>query len=405
MASIEKRERRLPSPVPRPARHSRSRTFRRKADAERFAREVEVDMDRGQWIDPRGADVPLEQWVETFMTFARSLAPTTQQTYRRDLDRYILPRFGAVRLGRLSPEEIEIWLNDELAKGLAPSSVHRHYRTLRRVLQTAVEKDRLAHQPVRPGATAEGPEDGHDGAHVGAGDGAGRGPLRAVPHADLRRHRHRHALERARRAAARERRRRPPQDPGRRAARPARRRLWVRRQPKTDSGTRTITVSAAVAAMLADHLEPLRAAGPDALVFTNGAGQPLSHSSFQTHHFKQGPARRRRVVPIPRPEAHERRPGHRRGRPPEGDPGPHGPQLDHRHPRPLRPPLPRARRSDRHRLRSPTSRSSRRRSPGIVLVMPATEPVGDLAPRRRPVRVGMPDGRSARFEQLLNSLV
>jgi site-specific recombinase XerC len=127
--------------------------FRRKADAERFAREVEVDMDRGQWIDPRGADVALEQWVETFMTFAQSLAPTTQQTYKRDLDRYILPRFGAVRLGRRSPEEVEIWLNDELAKGLAPSSVHRHYRTLRRVLQTAVEKDRLLTNPcdrVRP---------------------------------------------------------------------------------------------------------------------------------------------------------------------------------------------------------------------------------------------------------------
>jgi hypothetical protein len=61
------------------------RTFRRKVDAGRFAREVEVDMGRGQWIDPHGADVPLDEWAEVFMTFARSLAPTTQQTYRRDL--------------------------------------------------------------------------------------------------------------------------------------------------------------------------------------------------------------------------------------------------------------------------------------------------------------------------------
>ena len=128
-----------------PLGRNRSRTFRRKADADRFAREIEVDKDRGQWIDPRGADVPLAQWAETFMSLAGSLAPTTQQTYRRDLDRYILPRFGAVRLGRMPAEEIESWLNDELAAGLAPSSVHRHYRTLRRVLQTAVEKDRLAH--------------------------------------------------------------------------------------------------------------------------------------------------------------------------------------------------------------------------------------------------------------------
>ncbi|HWC68768.1 MAG TPA: site-specific integrase, partial [Acidimicrobiales bacterium] len=134
MAAIEKRNDNYRVRYRDPSGHQRSRTFRRKADAERFAREVEVDMDRCQWIDPRGADVALEQWAETFLTFAQSLSPTTVQTYRRDLDRYILPRFGAVRLGRLTPEEIEIWLNDELAKGLAPSSVHRHYRTLRRVL-------------------------------------------------------------------------------------------------------------------------------------------------------------------------------------------------------------------------------------------------------------------------------
>jgi len=29
---------------------------------------------------------------------------------------------------------------DELAAGLAPSSVHRHYRLLRRMLQVAVQK-------------------------------------------------------------------------------------------------------------------------------------------------------------------------------------------------------------------------------------------------------------------------
>ncbi len=80
------------------------------------------------------------------MTFARRLSPTTQQTYRRDLERTSSP-LRAVRLGRLSAEEIETWLNDELAAGLAPSSVHRHYRTLRRVLQTAVEKDRLLTNP------------------------------------------------------------------------------------------------------------------------------------------------------------------------------------------------------------------------------------------------------------------
>jgi site-specific recombinase XerC len=59
----------------------------------------------------------------------------------------VLPRFGSYRLGRLPADEIENWLNDEIAEGIAPSSVHRHYRTLRRVLQVAVEKQKLLANP------------------------------------------------------------------------------------------------------------------------------------------------------------------------------------------------------------------------------------------------------------------
>jgi len=59
----------------------------------------------------------------------------------------VLPRFGSYRLGRLPADEIESWLNDEIAAGIAPSSVHRHYRTLRRTLQVAVEKQKLVAKP------------------------------------------------------------------------------------------------------------------------------------------------------------------------------------------------------------------------------------------------------------------
>ncbi len=58
-----------------------------------------------------------------------------------------MPSFGAYRIGRLPADEIENWLNDEVAAGIAPSSVHRHYRLLRRVLQVAVEKQKLQANP------------------------------------------------------------------------------------------------------------------------------------------------------------------------------------------------------------------------------------------------------------------
>jgi hypothetical protein len=76
--------------------------------------------------------------------------PLDQQTYRRDIDKYILPRFGAYKIGRLPADEIENRLNDEIEAGYAPSSVHRHYRTFRRMLQVAVEKERVVANPFEP---------------------------------------------------------------------------------------------------------------------------------------------------------------------------------------------------------------------------------------------------------------
>jgi hypothetical protein len=70
------------------------------------------------------------------------------------LERYVLPRRGAFRLGRLPAEEIEQWLNDEVDAGIAPSSVHRHYRTLRRMLAVAVDK-----QKIHPDQRFTGPLD------------------------------------------------------------------------------------------------------------------------------------------------------------------------------------------------------------------------------------------------------
>lgn len=291
MASVEKRGSGYRVRFRDPAGANRSRTFRRKADADRFARETEVDKDRGAWLDPRKAEISLAEWVATFLSLARTLSPTTQQTYRRDLDRYVLPRFGNYRLGRIPPEQIEQWLNDELADGLAASSVHRHYRTLRRVLQTAVEKDRLLANPcdrVRP------PKVGKREMEVLSWD-------RAIALAEAHSERFRTliylAVDSGMRWSELVGLRRKSVDVARRKVRVVEQlvqlddRSWVRRPPKTSAGVRSVTISGAVGEMLADHLAQFVTDEPDALVFTNAAGNPLSHSSFLTHHFK--PAQRR----------------------------------------------------------------------------------------------------------------
>lgn len=147
MGFIEKRSGKYRARYRDAGGRQRSKKFTLKADAERFVREEEIALERGAWIDPRAAEMTLAEWCDRFMSLARRLADTTQQTYQRDLDRYVLPRFGSYRLGRLAAEEIEEWLLDEIDSGLAASSVHRHYRTLHRVLEVAVKHKRIASNP------------------------------------------------------------------------------------------------------------------------------------------------------------------------------------------------------------------------------------------------------------------
>lgn len=72
-----------------------STTVDRKADAQRFLAEMETEKARGNWIDPRHAAIPLAHWADEFLLLARRLSPSTQETYWRDLNKYVLPALGA----------------------------------------------------------------------------------------------------------------------------------------------------------------------------------------------------------------------------------------------------------------------------------------------------------------------
>jgi integrase len=262
-----------------------SRTFLRKADAERFVREMEVEVSRGGWVDPRAAHISLNEWAEQFLALARSLAPKTQETYARDLHRYVLPRFGGNPIGRLPAEDIENWLNDELEAGIAPSSVHRHYRTLRRVLQAAVEKRKLVANPcvqVKPPRVptremsfltwteavdlAEAHHERFRALIYLAVDsgmrwselvGLRRGRI------DLLHHKVR-VTEQLLQLQNRE---------------------WLRSPPKTAAGVRSITIAPFTAELLTEHLDRFASPTADGLVFTNRAGNPLIASSYRTHYM------------------------------------------------------------------------------------------------------------------------
>jgi site-specific recombinase XerC len=330
-----------------PLGRTRSRTFDTKAEARRFLDVLRAEMHRGEWVDPMAGRIRLDEWVRTFLRTAHDVEPSTRATYTRDLEKYVLPRFGALALSSIRPLDIREWIGEELASGIAPSSVHRHFRTLRRVLNVAVQHELLAKSPC---AGVKGP---------------------SVPDEEMRflNANQLHTLANA-----------MPENlsalvltagyAGLRwseliGLRSANVRLadnaivvveqlvnlnreWVRKQPKTRAGRRRVSIPSSLSEVLADHINRFGNDGPDGLAFPNRAGNP--HARVELHHplleAGEGGGRPRRR-PVPRPAPHRGGPRHRPGRSREGHPDAHGAQQRPGHPRPLWAPLPGARHPDR----------------------------------------------------------
>ncbi|MCA1706907.1 MAG: site-specific integrase [Actinobacteria bacterium] len=210
-----------------------SKTFTRKADAERWTKEMEVAVERGDWLDPRSAQVPL-------------------------------------------------------AAGIAPSSVHRHYRLLRRMLQVAVQKQKLQANPC----------DRVEPPRVPKTEMTFLTWEQAVDLAEAHQERYRAliylAVDSGMRWSELIGLRRARIDLVRRKVRVTEQMIrlkggkWHRKEPKTPASIRSIIMSAVTAELLTEHVNRFVLAGPDALVFANTVGSPLISSSFWQHHFSKG---------------------------------------------------------------------------------------------------------------------
>jgi hypothetical protein len=62
-------------------RHTAPRTFPTRGDANRYLAQVEADLLRGAWADPRLARTTFGQWVERWQQTTAELRPGTRVLY------------------------------------------------------------------------------------------------------------------------------------------------------------------------------------------------------------------------------------------------------------------------------------------------------------------------------------
>ena len=125
----------------------RSKTFRRKVDAEKFLIQVESQKQRGEWIDPDLAATPFADWAHSWITTRPHLKPKTLDGYQSLLRIHIVPRFGGVRLDRIDGLSIEQWIADMQGAGLSASRIRQAHRVLSQILRPAV---RARYLPANP---------------------------------------------------------------------------------------------------------------------------------------------------------------------------------------------------------------------------------------------------------------
>jgi integrase len=259
--------------------HTAPRTFATKPEAARYLAQVETDLARGEWTDPRAGRVPFEQWAARWQATTTNLRPNTRALHGYLLRRFLLPAFARTALANLDLMAVRAWLADLEAEAVSPNTVAKAYRLLARIMDTAVDTGILPRNPcsVKGAATERVPEMrvatvAQVATLAEAIDRRYRALVLVAAYAGLRwgeliglRVRRVDLLHR---------------------------RITVAEQateidghftwgpPKTEAGRRTVTLPAVAAEALAEHIRDHSQPGPDGLVFPSPEGGLLRRSNF-----------------------------------------------------------------------------------------------------------------------------
>lgn len=125
--------------------------FTSRKAAENYARDQESAIRTSTYVDPRAGQITLTEWVNQWFP-ALDLELATLSNYRYRIEAHILPEFGDRTLESLTPEEINIWEKQLVARGYAPSTAKDVRATLTNILGDAVPR----HLQINPALRRSG---------------------------------------------------------------------------------------------------------------------------------------------------------------------------------------------------------------------------------------------------------
>lgn len=130
-----------------PSGRQRNKTFKRKVDADRFAKAVDTDVSRGEWLDPRLAKATVGEYADRwFGTITNK--PKTKQGYESYLRNWVIPELGALPVSAVDRARVKEFAARIENDGLSASTRDNAVKVLRLVLGFAVDAGAIRANPA-----------------------------------------------------------------------------------------------------------------------------------------------------------------------------------------------------------------------------------------------------------------
>jgi hypothetical protein len=87
----------------------RTKQFKRRRDAERYAHVVEIDRSQGTFVDPRLGKITVGEWFDRWWPTVTTLRPKTRSRDEMIFRTQIRPTFGDTPIARIDRTSVREW--------------------------------------------------------------------------------------------------------------------------------------------------------------------------------------------------------------------------------------------------------------------------------------------------------
>lgn len=132
------------------------RSFTTLEDAKTWLATAQADVERNDFVDPRGGDMLLAEYIEEKYLPSRHDEPSTAASMLNRIDNHIVPLIGHVSLRAINATVLRTWVS-QLLDRVSESTAEVIWIHLKAILNAAVEDDLIRKNPCNSKRTVKAP--------------------------------------------------------------------------------------------------------------------------------------------------------------------------------------------------------------------------------------------------------